>query len=353
MKLKQYSLFVGPLPDEKKKRNLGGATMLMKNWVEYLENKDVDFYFIQTNRCYISWCRPLQNAINALIVLIELLLRTPCSKIVIFNFSDHGVVYMYPLFLPIVALYRKKVVLRKFGGSFDVYLTQVPEWRKRIVRKILKFTDLIFLETHASIAYMKGFIGERNICWFPNVRKNDEVVKDSSHFNKRIVYLGQVKNEKGIDDLIQLKDKLPISYSIDIYGELVEEKYKNTNWEKLNLNYCGCVSSKEIYRVLHEYDILLLPSSYREGYPGVIIEALSVGIPCIAYGVGGIPEIITNGYNGVIVPCGDIEGLANAICSISEENFQEYSNNARESFKKLFSSEMVNEKVMNLIVSLV
>lgn len=352
MKLKQYSLFVGPLPDEKKKRNLGGATMLMKNWVEYLENKDVDYRFIQTNRFYISWCRPLQNAINALIVLIELLFKTPFSKIVIFNFSDHGVVYMYPLFLPIIGLYRKKVVLRKFGGSFDVYLTKVSKWRIYIVRKALIHTDMLFLETHASIAYMKRFIGENNIQWFPNVRKNDEIIRKNFQYKKRLVFLGHVKQEKGIDDLIQLKDKLPTGYSIDIYGELVEEKYKNTNWEKLNLNYCGCVSSKEIYRILQEYDILLLPS-YREGYPGVIIEAFSVGIPCVAYDVGGIAEIITNGYNGIIVRCRDVKALVNAICSISEVNYQEYSTNARESFEKQFSSEMVNRKIMNLIVSLV
>lgn len=59
-------------------------------------------------------------------------------------------------------------------------------------------------------------------------------------------------------------------------------------------------------------DVYVLPS-HVEGLPGGLLEAMAYGLPCITTPVGGIPSILTDGQNGLLVPVGDPAGLAEAI----------------------------------------
>jgi len=59
-------------------------------------------------------------------------------------------------------------------------------------------------------------------------------------------------------------------------------------------------------------DILVLPSLW-EGYGIVLLEAMSFGLPVIATRVGGIPEIVSDGRNGLLVEAGNVPDLARAM----------------------------------------
>ena len=65
----------------------------------------------------------------------------------------------------------------------------------------------------------------------------------------------------------------------------------------------------ELYRAA---DVAVLSSSW-ENFPHAIVEALAVGTPVVATAVGGVPEIVEDGQNGLLVPSGDAQGLAAAI----------------------------------------
>jgi glycosyltransferase involved in cell wall biosynthesis len=64
--------------------------------------------------------------------------------------------------------------------------------------------------------------------------------------------------------------------------------------------------------------IFILPS-YAEGMPMALLEAMSWEMPVIATPVGGIPQVVENGVNGLLVAPGDIDGLAAAIRSLLED----------------------------------
>jgi glycosyltransferase involved in cell wall biosynthesis len=72
---------------------------------------------------------------------------------------------------------------------------------------------------------------------------------------------------------------------------------------------------RDIPERMRELDIFVLPSFY-EGFPVTILEALSSGVPVIASAVDGIPEIIEDGANGLMVRPGDSDALATAIESV-------------------------------------
>ncbi len=65
-------------------------------------------------------------------------------------------------------------------------------------------------------------------------------------------------------------------------------------------------------------DIFVL-TSLRESLPNVLLEAMSHGVPCVAYGVGGIPELIEDGVNGLLAPPGDEQALFQAARSLLED----------------------------------
>ena len=60
-------------------------------------------------------------------------------------------------------------------------------------------------------------------------------------------------------------------------------------------------------------DIFVLPSYANEGVPQALMQAMSAGLPIISTPVGGIPEIITNGVEGFLIPPRDADSLRNAL----------------------------------------
>jgi glycosyltransferase involved in cell wall biosynthesis len=77
-------------------------------------------------------------------------------------------------------------------------------------------------------------------------------------------------------------------------------------------------SRSDVYQLLPGADAFIL-SSKREGVPMSILEAMAAGLPVIATKVGGIPEVIKDGQNGILVPPEDQNSLANAICRILDD----------------------------------
>jgi glycosyltransferase involved in cell wall biosynthesis len=109
------------------------------------------------------------------------------------------------------------------------------------------------------------------------------------------------------------------------------------------LGYCD--NNTEILNAL---DIFVLPSK-EEGLGSVLIEAMAVGLPIVATDAGGIPEIIKNGINGIIVPKQNPKELAEALIKLIEnENLRkELSQNAI-NYSKNFSSKIMTKKTLEV-----
>ncbi len=341
-------MIVGAVPDDKHKLRYGGATILLKNLLDFFKANKIDYIFIQTNKFSNLNTGDRRVRLNAVYFILKFFIFLLKVDIVMFNFSDHGLVNYFPFLSKIAKRLGKKVVLRKFGGSFDIYLSKVDEKKKRKVVDALKHADLIFIETKFGISHLESLIGVTDkIHWFPNVRKPSQLHKNPLDFNKKCVFMSHINTEKGVDELLQVAKMLPEGYSIDLYGAIKEDKYRNFDFESYGVTYHGEISSSQVLQLLPQYSLLLL-SSYREGYPGIIIEALSVGVPVVASNIGGIPEIISDGYNGKLMQPGDVESLRDAILSFNVDNYKQYSDNALKSFDN-FNSELVNMEVYNYI----
>jgi len=79
--------------------------------------------------------------------------------------------------------------------------------------------------------------------------------------------------------------------------------------------FAGRLEGKDLAAAYRQADIFVLPS-LMEGYGLVLLEAMSFGLPVVASKVGGIPEIVSDGVEGILVPPRDEKALANAIAEL-------------------------------------
>ena len=87
-------------------------------------------------------------------------------------------------------------------------------------------------------------------------------------------------------------------------------------------------------------DVFVLPSLH-ESSPNALIEAMGIGMPCIASDVGGIVDLIEDGKNGLRIPAQDPSALASALHRVlTEPDFaSELGRNARTTIQQKFDSE--------------
>ena len=78
------------------------------------------------------------------------------------------------------------------------------------------------------------------------------------------------------------------------------------------VRFLGGRSREDVLRILAASDAAVLSSRW-ENFPHLVVEALAVGTPVIATSVGGVPEVVRDGENGLLVPAGDPDALAAAI----------------------------------------
>ena len=84
------------------------------------------------------------------------------------------------------------------------------------------------------------------------------------------------------------------------------------------LSFEGNVNQDKLLDLYRESDALVL-SSFAEGLPVVLMEAMAMEIPCVAPWVNGIPEIVTHETDGLLVPPGHADALARAIGRLMDD----------------------------------
>lgn len=135
---------------------------------------------------------------------------------------------------------------------------------------------------------------------------------------KIIVSAGRLTYQKGYDILIKAFNKVYQNYpeyKLVIYGEDNERKQLEDLIKELNLedNVLLPGKNKNYLKKVAESEIFVLSSRY-EGMPNVLLEAMSIGMPCISTDcVAGPAEIIEDNVNGLLVEVNNVEQLASKI----------------------------------------
>ncbi|WP_303011373.1 glycosyltransferase [uncultured Bacteroides sp.] len=333
-------LNIGPCSFRYDKDKTGGIVVLFEQWLTYCREIGINTIIVDTNKHNYS------NRIMAYLNILWQILTTFSKVDILFL---HGTLNDYLLIAPFVVCLskctKKRVAIRKFAGNFEQYYFTCGRIKRFILNYVLKNANVVFWETKSLVRF-----GEKlnpDTYWFPNVRQATNIRRGARPYEKRFCFLSRVEEMKGVDILMTCFSNLDTNYQLDIYGPVIG--YSLEDLEGKNYKYKGMVEPQNVCRVLAQYDVLILPTLWKaEGYPGVIIEAFSVGIPVISTKMGAIPELIKQGVNGFLVEAGETESLKDAILQISQDTYFKLHEGALSSFN-LFDANQVNNHIVKLL----
>lgn len=275
------------------------------------------------------------------------------------------VVSLYPSessFIPAIKDGSKKILELHYCKFFRLQYNRkgvlglIDRWRtwqdERIVRRFDKFVVLTRED--------KGYWGDLpNLEVIPNAAMFI-AEKPSTYKEKRVLAVGRLDYQKGFDRLIEAwhliqKSGMFADWHLDIFGQgewqemlqrMIEEKGLA---ETARINCPTKAIGKE-----YAQSAMLVMSSHYEGFPMVMIEAMACGLPVVAFDfLCGPKDIIHSGINGLLVKNGDVEGLAQAMSRLMEDEAYrlQLSQQARK-VTEVYSEEQVMAQWVSLFTSL-
>jgi glycosyltransferase involved in cell wall biosynthesis len=127
----------------------------------------------------------------------------------------------------------------------------------------------------------------------------------------RLLFVGRLHRSKGVEGLLDAADTLAATHRFSLTivgdgpeGERLRRRFGHAEW----LQFLGHVPESEVGDLMHDADLLCVPSIWRENWPGVAVRALEMGLPVLGSRIGGLPELIDPGVTGDLVLPGDRAG---------------------------------------------
>jgi glycosyltransferase involved in cell wall biosynthesis len=130
-----------------------------------------------------------------------------------------------------------------------------------------------------------------------------------------LVFAGRLGPQKAVGVLLDALGRIS-DVTLVIAGDGPERPALERRVLELGLDarvrFLGSVPRETVLRLFRAADASVLASAW-ENFPHTVVEALAVGCPVIATAVGGVPEVVRDGENGLLVPPGEPGALADAI----------------------------------------
>ena len=177
--------------------------------------------------------------------------------------------------------------------------------------------------------------------------------------NRNILMLGNFQQNKGQLKFIEaaniIKLRNPNVYFTFI-GNVYDQEYFMKCCEQLK-KYDLQNSSTILHGInnaseyMNLFDAVAVPSMYDESFGLISVEAMSKGVPVVAFACGGIPEVLVDGRDGYIVSVGDCKGMADRLLEIisDEEKRKKMGQNGRDDYIQKFSVNAMKENYYEII----
>jgi glycosyltransferase involved in cell wall biosynthesis len=141
----------------------------------------------------------------------------------------------------------------------------------------------------------------------------------------RVGIIGRIEFQKGQLDFIRAARRIAENggdaeffvYGSRLYADAGYEARVRAMAGDAPVIFCGWTD--DVARALHDLEILAVPSGPDEAATRVIMEAFSAGTPVVAYRSGGIPELMENGWTGILTETPDFESLARGIQKLMDD----------------------------------
>ena len=135
---------------------------------------------------------------------------------------------------------------------------------------------------------------------------------------KNLLFVGRLAAAKGLPVLLEAMRELPEA-TLTLAGDgpdrgLLERMARELGMES-RVRFLGYQTPQQVRELLNFSDLFVM-SSFAEGVPVVLMEAMACGLPVVATRIAGIPELVIDGENGLLVTPGDVKVTAEAIARL-------------------------------------
>jgi len=346
---------------------IGGAELLLRNFV--IEAKKNNQYTVDMCTLYATndaknieeikkknvrtWSLDLKNKYTLLSVgkIKKIIERENYDIVHVHLFPASAIVALSSLFLP---------------NHIRYLLTEHSTINRRRSIQIFKIIDGLVYNRYAKIICISKQVQNSLIKWLPKIKEKIEIIPNGIPMNSKsnnspiikkydALFVGRLIHQKGINFLLEAVSILQKKYKkiirVAIVGDGPLKKALIKMCEELEIKdsveFLGF--QRDVDQIMRFSRVLVLPSRW-EGFGLVLLEAMKNKLPIIATNVGGIPEIITNGHEGKLVPKENPKILANSINGVLEnsELRNQFIQNAYKKVQNHYSIENYAHNMFNL-----
>lgn len=205
-------------------------------------------------------------------------------------------------------------------------LRKYPKYIFTITCFLYRFADAIFVQTYEMKSFYPTYLQKKmSVLENPLDFKEMDKQCDGHNIDKKniVISVGRLEKQKDFASLIKAYKKVVLKHpdwSLKIYGQGNCKEELNNLIEKENLldtvELCGVTHTP--FLEMKRSKIFIL-SSFYEGFPNVLCEAMYAGLPCISTRCEcGPAELIQDGKNGFLVNIGDIDAMADRMITLIE-----------------------------------
>ncbi len=277
------------------------------------------------------------RAIQSLILTI---LRKDVDIIHI-HFSERGSTLRKSILILISSLFRQSIILHAHGATYKEFYTRLPQFIKSILVSLFKKCRIIVLSKSWQNYYMDEFsLASSKVSVLYNPVELPATVPDRKGRQRlKFIFLGRIgkrggaldiaqslvsfpKQDKGAFDLINAfaalseVDRHHVELVLAGNGDLAAANQLVADLDLTDkITILDWLDAEQRDKLLAAADAFILPS-YNEGLPMSMLESMAWGLPVIVTPVGGIPEVIIDHQNGLLVEPGVQDQLVAAMQSL-------------------------------------
>jgi len=344
--------------------NIGGAESLLKNFVvdaKKFENFQIDVCVLYSDGAFHK------DITKAGVKIFNLNLSFKYNFLGIFKIlklikrEKYKIihVHLFPadFFVAIASLFLDR--------SIKFIFTEHSIYNRRRAFRIFKILDSFTYRRYYKIICVSKHVKNSLEKWLPFVSNKTVIIRNGIPLSTLprkqlqkmydVLFVGRLERVKGVDILLKAAGYIKKVHSRNIKIGIVGIGPMSPDLKKLSINL-GISNNveflglhRDVSRLIDESSIFVLPSKW-EGLSISILEAMSRKVPVIATSVGGIPEIISDGEDGVLVIPENPELLAETIANLlsNEKLRARLGQNAYEKVKKNFSIERYSKDLLNV-----
>jgi len=223
------------------------------------------------------------------------------------------------------------------SGRFDGTLADFQATRGGIRRRLLRATRTAALRRARTIVVPSTYLREIAVGWgirpdrllvVPNpaptldgLVTRDEARRRLGVTGFAVGAAGRLTEQKAFGDALAAVARVP-GVELLLLGDGPERAILERRAVELGVGervrFLGAGTRADVLTLFRAADVVLLTSAW-ENLPHTVLEALAAGTPVIATRVGGVPEIVHDGENGLLVPARDVDAIAGAIERVAHE----------------------------------